>query len=126
MDNFDLINFDEKRFDEKNKQENSKEDDPIPFDLDDSPEPESVKQTAPPPPKPAKIAKKAIQSEADRITGVKTFFTKLHIGAITYLDEQISEWLGQNPGISIKKTNVVCGDVISKTTENNLIITIWY
>jgi len=61
-----------------------------------------------------------------RITGVKTFFTKLHPGAIEFLDEQICMWLKGNPGVSIKQTNVTTGLVQSKKTEPNILITVWY
>jgi len=70
------------------------------------------------------MAKKIVSSE--RITGVKTFFTKLHPGAIDFLDEQITNWLSNNPGITIKRTNTITGPVRGKTTEPNIIITIWY
>ena len=63
---------------------------------------------------------------AERITGVKTFFTKLHPGAVNFLDEQITEWLKKNPDISIKRTNVVVGELQAKKTEPNILITIWY
>jgi hypothetical protein len=63
---------------------------------------------------------------AERITTVKTFFTKLHAGAIEFLDEQITKWLKDNPGISIKRTNVVTGEIQGKKTEPNIIITVWY
>jgi hypothetical protein len=62
----------------------------------------------------------------DRITGCKTFYAKLHAGAIEFLDEQISNWLRDNPGVSIKQTNTVVGDVAAKKTEPNIVITIWY
>ncbi len=72
----------------------------------------------------AKLGEKIISS--DRITGVKTFFTKLHAGAIEFLDEQISNWLKNNPGITIKRTNTATGEVQGKKSEPNIIITIWY
>ncbi|MBL7185717.1 MAG: hypothetical protein ISS70_05275 [Phycisphaerae bacterium] len=62
----------------------------------------------------------------DRIVGVKTFFTKLHGGAITFLEEQIARWLKANPDVIVKRTNVVTGDVVGKKVEPNIIITIWY
>jgi DNA-binding Lrp family transcriptional regulator len=65
-------------------------------------------------------------SSSDRITGVKTFFTKLHAGSIEFLDGQITEWLRANPGITIKRTNTVTGEIKSKQTEPNIIITVWY
>jgi hypothetical protein len=79
-----------------------------------------------PMPKPAekKIAEKIVSTS--RITGIKTFFTKLHPGALEFLDEQISSWLKQNPGITIKHTNTATGEVQGKKTEPNIIITVWY
>jgi hypothetical protein len=62
----------------------------------------------------------------DRVTGCKTFYAKLHAGAIDFLDEQIGMWLRDNPGVSIKRTNVVVGEVAAKKTEPNLIVTVWY
>ena len=77
-------------------------------------------------PKPAvqKVEPKKVST--NRITGVKTFFTKLHPGALDFLDEQITKWLKENPGITIKRTNTVTGDIQAKKTEPNIIITIWY
>jgi len=77
---------------------------------------------------PKKPAQKPTQEQGSggRITGVKTFFTKLHPGAIEFLDEQISNWLKANPGISIKLTNTTTGEVQGKKTEPNIIISVWY
>jgi len=71
--------------------------------------------------KPAEAA-----SSTERITGVRTFFTKLHAGAINFLDGQITDWLHKNPGIIIKRTNTVVGEIQAKKTEPNIIVTIWY
>jgi hypothetical protein len=65
-------------------------------------------------------------TSSERITGVRTFFTKLHAGAIQFLDEIITKWLKDNPGISIKRTNVITGEIQGKKTEPNIIITVWY
>ena len=62
----------------------------------------------------------------DRITGIKSFYTKLHSGAIDFLDEQICKWLMDNPGVTIKRTNTVTGDIVGKKTEPSIIITVWY
>jgi len=76
-------------------------------------------------PKPVvKEAEKVVST--DRIVGVKTFFTKLHPGAINFLDEQITKWLKENPGVTIKRTNIVTGQIQAKKTEPNIIISIWY
>lgn len=69
-------------------------------------------------------AEKAVS--ADRITGIKTFFTKLHPGAMEFLDGQIASWLKANPGVVIKRTNIATGEVQAKKTEPNIIITVWY
>ncbi len=65
-------------------------------------------------------------SSAERITGVRTFFTKLHAGAIEFQDEIIAKWLKDNPGVNIKLTNVITGEIQGKKTEPNIIITVWY
>ena len=76
--------------------------------------------------KPVPVRLVAPAAPASRITGVKTFFTKLHPGAISFLDEQISRWLTENPSIVVKQTNVAVGEVEAKKTEPNIIITVWY
>jgi len=79
------------------------------------------------PPKPMTAKKPTVQTApASRIIGVKTFFTKLHPGALNFLDEQITRWLADNPGIQIKRTNTATGEVEAKKTEPNIIITVWY
>jgi len=67
-----------------------------------------------------------VASAGPRITGVKTFFTKLHAGAMEFLDESIGRWLQKNPDVHIKHTNITTGDVQGKKTEPNIIITVWY
>lgn len=85
-----------------------------------------AKPPIPPMPRPVAQRPAARVVSTDRITGVKTFFTKLHPGAMPFLDEQITDWLKQNPGISIKRTNVITGEVQGKKTEPNIIINVWY
>ena len=77
---------------------------------------------------PASITKKQAENivSTERITGVKTFFTKLHAGAMNFLDEQITKWLHENPGVTIKRTNIITGPVQGKKTEPNIIISVWY
>lgn len=106
---------------------------PIPFD--DSDVPEAAVSHAPldlgggssfMPKQVAKKPSEKLVSSDDRITGVKTFFTKLHAGALDFLDGQITRWLKDNPSVVVKKTNTVTGMIVSKKTEPNIIITIWY
>lgn len=128
-------------------------DEPIPFDVEDAPGGQvshsplnlggpavPLQKAAParqPLAKPAGVthpAQKAGISRApaqqpvsgDRITGVKTFFAKLHAGSLEFLDGQISDWLRENPDVVIKHTNIATGDVVAKKTEPNIIITLWY
>ena len=79
-------------------------------------------------PKPAPAAQKPAEkvTSSDRITGVKTFFTKLHPGAINFLDEQITKWLAENPEVAIKRTNIITGEIQGKKTDPNIIITVWF
>lgn len=94
-----------------------------PLDLGGSSPVEPAKIKVPQP-----IAKKPAEQivSGERITGVKTFFTKLHEGAIHFLDEQITKWLRENPEVIIKRTNIVTGEIQAKKTEPNIIITVWY
>lgn len=77
----------------------------------------------------AAVSKKVVRAVANntsRITGLKTFYTKLHPGALDFIDEQVAEWLKAHPSIIIKQTNVTVGEVQAKKTEPNIIISIWY
>ena len=109
-------------------------DKPIPFDGEDtsntkishSPLSLGGGDTATAPRPVTKKPTEKIVSSPDHITGVKTFFTKLHAGAIDFLNGQINDWLRDNPGITIKQTSTVTGNVVGKKTEPNIIITVWY
>jgi hypothetical protein len=72
---------------------------------------------------PKPVATRAI---SERITTCKVFFTKLHPGAIKFLEEQITGWLKDNPSVTIKSTDVIMGDVQEKKTEPNIVIVVWY
>ena len=118
--------------------DNNDSNEPIPFDesegtsISHAPLNLGGSDTAPLPtptsPPARTVVKKQEQkvSSTDRITGVRTFFTKLHAGAIDFLSEQITEWLKKNPGIKIKQTNTTIGEIQAKKTEPNIIITVWY
>ena len=136
MDNFEMSSF-----------SNPESDKPIPLDSGPSESgishaPLDLGGTSPvqipkpaPAPKPAvkpaaapvSAAKPAPQAAATgRIEGVKTFFTKLHPGAIEFVDGQITRWLKENPNVIVKRTNIVVGEVQAKKTEPNIIISVWY
>jgi hypothetical protein len=85
-----------------------------------------VKPTASPVAAAKPVPRAAPAAPAGRIEGVKTFFTKLHPGAINFLDEQITRWLKENPAVIVKRTNIVVGEVQAKKTEPNILISVWY
>ncbi len=99
----------------------------IPFDDEQEEQKEDKTTATGEQKKAADLDKKGtLASSEQRITGVRTFFTKLHPGAIAFLDEQIRDWLKANPDVRVRRTNTVVGDVQSKKTEPNIIVTIWY
>ena len=124
------------------------EDEPIPFEDDDEvqlPNNSGVSHaplnlggpaiTQSPKPRPSvsvpaptsKAAAPVVASaSSDRITGMKTFFTKLHAGAIDFLNQQVTDWLKNNPDVIVKQTNTVTGEVQGKKSEPNIIVTLWY
>ena len=99
-----------------------------PLDLGGSKPIELNKTPAPKPiiKKPSQPIATAAAAPMGRITGVRTFFTKLHPGAVNFLDEQITEWLKENPDIIIKRTNVTVGEIQAKKTEPNILVMVWY
>jgi hypothetical protein len=137
MDNLDSVNFGNQNLNEPFPLDKDL-DKPIPFDgagtsetsVSHSPLDLGGSGTAEVPKikVPEPVAKKPAEKIAstDRIAGVKTFFTKLHPGAMNFLDEQITKWLKENPDIVIKRTNTVTGQIQAKKTEPNIIITVWY
>ena len=137
MDNLDSVNFGNQNLNEPIPLDKDL-DKPIPFDdvgtsetsVSHSPLDLGGSSTAAVPKikVPEPVAKKPAEKIAstDRIAGVKTFFTKLHAGSIDFLNQQIINWLKENPGVSLKLTNTTTGDVVGKKTEPNLVITVWY
>ena len=135
MDNFEMSSF-----------SNPDLDKPIPFDSGPSesgvshapldlgggsavkkPQAGAPKPVVKPTATPAPAAKPAPKAAAPgRIEGVRTFFTKLHPGAINFLDEQIARWLKENPTVVVKRTNIVVGEVQAKKTEPNILVSVWY
>ncbi len=92
-----------------------------------APKPPAARPTPPASAAPVRRAPlEAPASSGQRIKGVKTFFTKLHPGALEFMDEQINNWLKEHPDVYIKHTNITTGDVQAKKTEPNVIITVWY
>ena len=129
MDNFDISNSGNEELNKPAKPISFKDDNMSSGGVSHSPLDLGGNSTAGAASSPMKlIAKKSAKKTVppDRITGVKTFFTKLHAGALEFLDGQITNWLKENPDIAIKLTNTATGMVIGKKAEPNIIITIWY
>ncbi len=133
MDDFDIEDFGKKTPDEPVPEDDDiliPFDDPgdadvshTPLNLGDTPAPARAKTT---PDSSVKEKSAPKIASIDRITGVKTFFTKLHAGAIDFINDQVNNWLKANPEVIVKSTNTTTGMVVAKKTEPNLIITIWY
>ncbi|MCL5282006.1 MAG: hypothetical protein M1376_19095 [Planctomycetes bacterium] len=86
-----------------------------------------VRPVPPKPPTSSGVASAAVGvASACRITACKTFFTKMHPGAIHFLDEMITKWLSENPQVVIKHTNVLQGEITEKKIEQNIVIVVWY
>jgi hypothetical protein len=56
----------------------------------------------------------------------RTFHSKLSDEAVRHLDQQINEWLEQNPDIEIKFSTSTVGVWSGKHAEPNLIVTVFY
>ncbi len=66
-----------------------------------------------------------VDRESHGASHVKTFIGKLTREAISYMDEQINTWLANNPEVEVKFVTVVQGDIIGRTREPSLLISVW-
>ena len=67
--------------------------------------------------------------EVDRTSSgashVRTFTAKTTKEGIAYMDEQINTWLAENPDVVVKFVTVVPGDIIGRTRDPSLFISVW-
>ena len=56
---------------------------------------------------------------------VRTFTAKTTKEGIAYMDEQINRWLAENPEVEVKFVTVVPGDIIGRTRDPSLFISVW-
>lgn len=56
---------------------------------------------------------------------VRTFVTKLRLDAMDHMDEQINEWLDQNPDFDVKFVTTTIGKLVGKNTEDALFVNVW-
>jgi len=70
--------------------------------------------------------KRPLNTDGKGATRVRTFHTRLGNNAMSFLDEQINEWVDENPDIVVKFSTSTVGMVEGKKTEPHLIISVWY
>ncbi|WP_428386691.1 hypothetical protein [Mucisphaera sp.] len=56
---------------------------------------------------------------------VKTFVTKLRLDAIEHIDEQVNQWLDENPDYEVKFVTTSIGKLVGKTSEDALFMSVW-
>ncbi len=56
----------------------------------------------------------------------RIFHAKLNDGALQFLQDQINNWIDQNPEVDIKHLNTNVGVVEGKSSEPHLVITLFY
>ena len=73
----------------------------------------------------AELWTREVDRESHGASHVKTFIGKLTREAIAYMDEQINTWLADNPDVEVKFVTVVQGDIIGRTREPSLLVSVW-
>jgi len=58
-------------------------------------------------------------------THMRTFVTKLRLDAIEHIDEQINEWLEENPELEVKFATSSVGILTGKLKEEAMFVTVW-
>lgn len=56
---------------------------------------------------------------------VKTFVAKLRLDAVEHLDQQVNEWLDAHPEYEVKFVSTTVGQLVSKSTEDALFMSVW-
>ncbi len=69
--------------------------------------------------------KRAPKKTGSGATHVKTFVAKLRMDAIDHLDEQINQWLDENPDYEVKFVSQSVGPLKGKTIEEALFLCVW-
>lgn len=58
-------------------------------------------------------------------THMRTFVCKLRLDAIEHVDDQINEWLDENPDLEVKQVTSSIGVLTGKLKEEAMFITVW-
>lgn len=69
---------------------------------------------------------RALQPDVDGATRCRIFHAKLSEGAISFLNNQINEWLERNAQIRIKFATTAVGMLEGKHSEPNIFLTVFY
>jgi len=67
-----------------------------------------------------------LDTRAIAATRCRTFHAKLSEGAMSFLNNQINEWIDGNPNITVKFATSAIGIFEGKHAEPNLILTLFY
>jgi len=67
-----------------------------------------------------------LNPNASTATRCRTFHTKLNVGAVAFMNDQINTWVDANPDIVIKFSTSTIGVFEGKKADPNLILTVFY
>jgi len=70
--------------------------------------------------------KRKVDPNATGAARCRIFHAKLSDGALTFMNDQINEWLDENPQVSIKFATSTIGILEGKHAEPNLMLTLFY
>jgi hypothetical protein len=69
--------------------------------------------------------RRATNTDGTGATHVKSFHCKLAADALSYLDEQVNEWLDTHPDYEVKLVTTSIGEWTGKVREPHLIVQVW-
>lgn len=70
--------------------------------------------------------KRPLDPKAPAATRCRTFHAKLNDGAVAYMNNQVNEWVDQNPNITIKSSSTTIGVWEAKKADPHMIVTVFY
>ncbi len=70
--------------------------------------------------------KRTLNKNGEGATRVRTFNAKLNPPSLSFLDDQINEWLDENPDVEVKLVETTIGTFEAKRPEPHLIVMVWY
>ena len=55
----------------------------------------------------------------------RIFYSKIAVNALDHLEGQINDWLDAE-NVEVKQISQIIGNMVGKTSEPNIIVTVWY